>query len=125
MFQTVDSCVFLGTIVHCSIAASCSLLAIAVHIECREKRRLGSFVAKCFLHKVESLVFHSNVEARPMKGYLAEKQKSSSLSKQDMLLLLIHFLPEAANEKWDLNQLAHVHSVSMVIVSLIPRAKPS
>ena len=28
-------------------------------------------------------------------------------------------MPEAANEKWDLNQLAHVHSVSMVIVSLI------
>ena len=53
-------------------------------LECREKRRLGSFVAECFLHKVESLVFHSNVEARPMKGYLAEKQKSSSLSKQDI-----------------------------------------
>ncbi len=35
----------------------------------------------------------------------------------------MHFLPEAglvhiANEKWDLNQLVHVHSVSMVIVSL-------
>ena len=54
MFQTVDSCVFLGTIVHCSIAASCSLLAsrtyqnslleLGVGLECREKRRLGSFV---------------------------------------------------------------------------------
>ncbi len=35
-------------------------------------------------------------------------------------------LPEAmsclANEKWDLNELEHVHEVSMVIVSLIPRA---
>ncbi len=35
-------------------------------------------------------------------------------------------LPEGmsclANEKWDLNELEHVHSVSMVIVSLIPRA---
>ena len=27
LFTSVDSCVFLGTIVHCSIAASCSLLA--------------------------------------------------------------------------------------------------
>ena len=26
-----------------------------------------------------------------------------------------------ANEKWDLNQLDHEHSVSMVIVSLSPR----
>ncbi len=30
-----------------------------------------------------------------------------------------------ANEKWDLNELEHVHLVSMVIVSLIPRATPS
>ena len=71
---------------------------------------------------------------RPMKGYLAEKQKSSSLSKQDIfknkaVAKACYFYRYTfclrQHEKWDLNQLAHVHSVSMVIVSLIPRAKPS
>ena len=68
MFQTIDSCVFLGTIVHCSIAASCSLQASRTYQNSllrslswggawvQIKRRLGSFVAERFLHKVESLV---------------------------------------------------------------------
>ncbi len=60
-----------------------------------------------------------------------EKQKSPSqnrtFSKIKLLLRLAAFidalLPEeglvyTANEKWDLNQLVHVHLVSMVIVSL-------
>ena len=44
MFQiAVDSCVFLGTIVHCSIAASCSLLASRTYIseQFTEKLELG------------------------------------------------------------------------------------
>ena len=54
------------------------------------------------------------------KDFLAEKLacQNRTFSKIKLLLRLaafidIHFFPEAANEKWDLNQLAHVHSVSM------------
>ena len=94
MFQTVDSCVFLGTIVHCSIAASCSLLASRTYqnsllswgwgLSAEKRGGWAHLLQSASCTRLESLVFHSNVEARPMKGYLAEKQKSSSLSKQDI-----------------------------------------
>ena len=48
----------------------------------QRKRRLGSFVAERFLHKVESLV--PMLKQGQCKGFLAEKQKSSSLSEQDI-----------------------------------------
>ena len=58
-------------------------------LECREKRRLGSFVAERFLHKVDYEVTSSSIRMLKQgqcKGFLAEKQKSSSLSEQDILL---------------------------------------
>ena len=69
LFTSVDSCVFLGTIVHCSIAASCSLLASRTDQNSLLRSLLGwglsaekegagliNFVEERFLHKVESLV---------------------------------------------------------------------
>ena len=81
---------------YCSIASSYSLLAsrteqkleLGVGLECREKRRVGSFVAERILHKVESLyiVVHSNVEAGPMQRFFSrEAEIIYSLSEQDIL----------------------------------------
>ena len=91
MFQTVDSCVFLGTIVHCSIAASYSLLASRTYqriLSCMgwglsaEKRGGWAHLLQSASCTRESLV--PMLKQGQCKGFLAEKQKSSSLSEQDI-----------------------------------------
>ena len=97
MFQTVDSCVFLGKIVHCSIAASCSLLASRTYQNSLLRSLswgwgLSAEKRGGWAHLLQSApcTRWSHQLSIPMlkqgqcKGFLAEKQKSSSLSKQDI-----------------------------------------
>ncbi len=95
LFTSVDSCVFLGTIVHCSIAASCSLLAGRAdqNSSLRSLSWGGAWVQRkeeaglicCRALPAQGGVTSSNVEARPMQRFfIAVKQKSSSLSEQDI-----------------------------------------
>ncbi len=94
---SVDSCVFLGTIVHCSIAVSYSLLASPYRSEqFTEKLELGWGLSAekrgGWAHLLQSAsctrwshqFVHPMLKQGQCKGFLAEKQKSSSLSEQDI-----------------------------------------